>query len=240
MLHIGKVIGHRGAAKYCPENTIASFEKAKELGCNTVEFDVMLSKDGVPFLFHDEILNRTTNSKGKLALKSSSELLELDAGGWFKKKFRGVKIPTLQEALMWLDENDMQANIEIKPAKGQEEATVTATLNILNRYWAHTKDLPLLSSFDSNIIRMCRNFAPEIPLALVFDTLADNWLELANEINCFSIHLNHKKITQAQIDSIKKNDIKIFVYTVNSTRKAKKLIAMGVDAVFSDKPDLLS
>lgn len=239
MPYQGTIIGHRGASKYCPENTLASFTKAKELGCNIIEFDVMLSKDGIPFIFHDETLNRTTNGKGKLINQSSEELLQLDAGRWFKKKFSGIKIPTLEETLKWLIDNDINANIEIKPATGQQEATVAAVLNILNRVWPESKKLPLLSSFEIDIIRLCRNFAPEIPLALVFDTLPDNWRKLANEINCYSIHLNHKKITQAHIQEIKESDILIFAYTVNSKRKAKKLFSMGVDAIFSDKPDLL-
>ena len=94
-----RIIGHRGAAGYAPENTLAAFEKARVLGCHFIEFDVMLSADGEAFIFHDENIKRTTNGRGEFGLLTAEYLRSLDAGHWYAKKFRGEKILSFQDAI---------------------------------------------------------------------------------------------------------------------------------------------
>lgn len=235
-----RVIGHRGAAAYAPENTIASFEKAYELGCSFIEFDVMLSVDGDAFIFHDETLKRTTNGRGQFGKMSTEYLRSLDAGLWFSKKFRDEKIPSLQEAIEWLTAKDMQANIEIKPYPGQTEQTTISVLTHINRYWPQDKTLPLVSSFDLDALVLCRSLSPEIPLGLLLDKWQDSWEKLASDLHCFSVHLSKRAATAKRVADIKEKGYSIFVYTINRKRKAEKLLSWGVDAVFSDYPDLLS
>src|SRR5690348_1162223 len=91
------VIGHRGACTYAPENTLASFKKAHELGIQWVEFDVMLSRDKVSVVFHDETLNRTTNGTGYIDECTFDELSKLDAGSSFGPEFKGERIPLLSD-----------------------------------------------------------------------------------------------------------------------------------------------
>ena len=240
MLQLPKLIGHRGAAAYAPENTLASFKKARELGCRFIEFDVMLSADGVPFIFHDETLKRTTKTKGNFGLATAESLQSLDAGRWFSKHYLGEKIPTLTDTLTWLVDADMQANLEIKPYPGFSEQTTIAVLTQLNRYWPQDRPLPLVSSFDLQALRLCRSLAPEMPLGLLLDKWHDNWQDLAQELHCFSVHYNRRSLTKARVHDIKKHDYKLCVYTVNRKRQAAKLFDWGVDAIFSDYPDLLS
>ena len=143
-----RIIGHRGAAAYAPENTLAAFDKARELGCHLIEFDVMLSADGEAFVFHDENLKRTTNGRGEIGLVTAEYVRSLDAGRWYSKQFRGEKIPTLREVIEWLTVSKVQANIEIKPYPGFTEQTTIAVLTHINRYWPQDKELPVVSSFD--------------------------------------------------------------------------------------------
>ena len=234
-----KVIGHRGAAAYAPENTLIGFKKAYELGARCIEFDVMLNADGEPFIFHDEELRRTTNARGEFCLASTAELALLDAGKWFSKRFAGEKIPSLREALEWLASVDMQANIEIKPCQGFAVPTTIATLADINRYWPPEKSLPLVSSFNLEVLKLCQSLAPEMPLGLLLSSWRDDWLQLAEELNCYSVHIALKTATQARIHDIKQKGYVVCVYTVNSKRRARKLLEWGVDAVFSDYPDLL-
>ena len=233
-----QVIGHRGAAAYAPENTLAAFKKAHALGCRFVEFDVMLSVDGEPFVFHDESLRRTTTGYGEFGLVTADYLRSLDAGQWFSKHFRGEKIPTLHEVLEWLGEADVQANIEIKPYPGFVEQTTIAVLTHINRYWPEGKNLPLVSSFNMDALRLCRDFSPEMPLGLLFKNWQDNWLGLARELSCFSVHLNAGSVTQARVRAIKEAGYGVCVYTVNRKGLAEKFFDWGVDAVFSDYPDV--
>src|SRR3990167_7450135 len=109
------VIAHRGASAYAPENTLAAFRKAHDLGIQWIEFDVMLSADHVPIIFHDNLLDRTTNGRGEVGDFSFKALHELDAGAWFNPKFSGEHIPSLQDTVAFLRQTGMAANIEIKP-----------------------------------------------------------------------------------------------------------------------------
>lgn len=235
-----QVIGHRGASAYAPENTMAAFKHAQSLGCHLIEFDVMLSADGEAFVFHDETLNRTTNARGKFELATAEHIQSLDAGKWFSRQYRDEKIPTLREVLEWMSSSDMQANIEIKPCPGFTEPTTIAVLTHINRYWPQGKELPLVSSFDLDALRLCRSLSPEIPLALLMHEWREDWLQLAQDLDCFSVHLSLRATTQARINAIKQQGYAVCIYTVKRKRKALKLFNWGVDAVFSDYPDLIA
>lgn len=236
---IDRVIGHRGASAYAPENTLAAFDRALALGCRYIEFDVMLSADGEPFVFHDESLRRTTNGQGEIGLVSAEYLQSLDAGKWFSKQFAGEKIPHFRDVLKWLTFTDSSANIEIKPYPGKAEETTVAVLSHISRYWPQAKPLPLLSSFDHTALTFCRSLSPEMPIGLLLDEWDKNWLAKAKDLQCYSVHINRRVLTAARSQEIKKAGFKLFVYTVNRKRQANKLFDWGVDAVFSDYPDLL-
>lgn len=237
---VDKVIGHRGASAYAPENTLASFDKALALGCRFIEFDVMCSVDGEPFIFHDDRLKRTTNGKGDLGLVDKNYLESLDAGSWFSRKFKGERIPHFKEALKWLSFSDVQANVEIKPYPGCGEQTAVAVLSHIHRYWPQNKPLPLVSSFDYEVLTLCHSIAPEMPLGLLLDEWDDQWLQKAKQLHCVSIHFNRKILTAERVKAVKEQSFLVCAYTVNRKRLANKLFGWGVDSIFSDYPDLLA
>ena len=239
MQPIEKIIGHRGASAYAPENTLAAFTKALDLGCQWVEFDVMLNADEEPFVFHDENLKRTTNGTGEFNLATSEYLQTLDAGRWFSRRFKGEKIPHFREMIEWLVATNVQANIEIKPYPGTTEKTAVAVLSHLNRYWPTSKKLPLVSSFDFSALSLCRSLSPELPLGLLYEDWDPNWLIKAKELQCYSLHFNKRALNAKRAQQIKEEGYFLFAYTVNWRRQARKLFKWGVDAVFSDYPDLL-
>lgn len=218
---------------------MASFNQALSLGCRFVEFDVMLSQDGEPFVIHDDNLKRTTNGKGDVGLVESSYLQSLDAGAWYSRKFRGEKIPHFKEVLQWLTFSNVQANVEIKPYPGHEEATTVSVLSHINRYWPQKKPLPLVSSFAWESLVLARTIAPEMPLGLLLHEWDDQWQTKAQQIQSYSVHFNHKILTAERVHSVKNAGYKVLAYTVNRKRLARKLLGWGVDALFSDYPDLL-
>lgn len=237
---MAQIIAHRGASGYAPENTLAAFEKAYALGSRFIEFDVMLSVDGEAFVFHDETLKRTTNGHGQFGMVTADYLATLDTGRWFAKAFLGEKILSLRQAIEWLNDVNVHANIEIKPFPGQTEATAMAVLTHVNRFWSQDRKLPLISSFDYNALVFCRQFSPEIPIGLLLDKWQDHWLAMAKDLGCVSVHLSHRIANLARISAIKKAGYLVYVYTINRKRKAVKLFSWGVDAVFSNYPDLLT
>jgi len=237
---IGQIIGHRGASGSTPENTMAAFQQALSLGCHFIEFDVMLTRDGVPVIMHDETLRRTTNGRGEVGLLDVAYLDSLDAGKWFSRRFRGEKIPHFDDVLQWLISQNMNANIEIKPYPTKAHETTTAVLTSINRYWPMDKPLPLVSSFDWSAMQLTRSLSPEMPLGMLMHKWDKDWLAKATELNCYSIHLNRRLVTPDRVQLMKEQGFRVFAYTVNRRRLARKLLAMGVDALFSNYPDLLS
>ena len=93
------IIAHRGASAYAPENTLAAFDKALDLGAAHVEFDLHFSADGQVVVIHDDTVDRTTNGSGAVAALTLAQLKSLDAGSWFAAQFSEERIPTLVELL---------------------------------------------------------------------------------------------------------------------------------------------
>lgn len=240
MLHINSpLIAHRGASAYAPENTFAAFERALALGLNAIEFDVILSKDGEAFVFHDNTLQRTTNGFGEIGLLSSEYLHSLDAGTWYSSRFAEERIPLFRDVLRWALSKNVQLNVEIKPYPGMVEQTVIAVLSLINQEWPHGTPLPLVSSFEKSALQLYRTLAPEQPLGFLMDDWDEGIIAEAKALDCTSIHVNYQILNSKRIQIVKHAGFALFAYTVNKKRMAKKLLACGVDALFTDYPDLL-
>ena len=125
------IMGHRGAMGHAPENTMASFRKAVELGVEAIELDVHLSSDGKLVVIHDETLDRTTDGQGPVVAKTLTELKALDAGSWYKPEFAGERIPTLEEVLDWARDR-VPVVIEVKFCH-ELEAITQATIAEVER-----------------------------------------------------------------------------------------------------------
>jgi len=235
-LDIAKFIGHRGVKGLAPENTLVSFIKAKQLGFSWVEFDVMLTACGEAVVFHDQRLKRTTNGKGLIARRTYPELKKLDAGSWFSPEFSQETIPTLSETLACLLKLGLQANIEIKPARGMEVATAQKALAIIRSHWPQNLPKPLISSFSLTSLYTVRAQDPQAPLAILYNKLPRNWQKAADELNCVAVNLDQQYLSLAQIAQVKQTQRLVLAYTVNQIERANLLFSWGVDGVFTDYP----
>jgi glycerophosphoryl diester phosphodiesterase len=236
---LAAVIGHRGAAARAPENTLAGLKKAHELGASWVEFDVMLTRDGVPILIHDETLQRTTNGRGRMPERTAAEIRPLDAGGWFGPAFAGEPVPTLEEAIALLLELGLAANVEIKPATGHETATGEVVADVLRRLWPKDGPRLLLSSFERPALAAARMVAPAIPRGLLAEALPGDWPEAMQELGCATLHLGHANLSASALELLPEAGVPVLLYTVNTVARARALLAAGAAAVFTDVPDLL-
>lgn len=234
-----RVIGHRGAARHAPENTLAGLAAARRLGVDWVEFDVMLSADGHPLLMHDDSLRRTTGLDRVLCDTPLAEVERLDAGGWFGPGFAGERVPTLRATFAALARLGLGANIEIKPAPGQAAATAEATVEAVRRAWPAALPTPLISSFDVTALETVRRRAPELPLGYLVEELPADWQATAERLNCVSIHPWHEPLTEAQTRRVKAAGYLLAVYTVNDGARARTLLDWGVDSLITDDPPAL-
>jgi len=226
------VIAHRGASAYAPENTMSSFTKAVQLGIRWVEFDVMLAACGTPIVFHDETLDRTTNAVGNVGDYSYTYLRTLDAGSWFSSSYSCERIPAFEQVVEFVRDTGLCANVEIKPLPGQDKATVTAVLKVVSRYFPENNPSILFSSFSVP--------TPHCSMSLLMHEWLPDWKSLADELSCVSINVNQEILTADNPRVLKGDDRQLLSYTVNDARRAEQLFSWGVDAVFSDNPDIVA
>ena len=234
--YLSPIIAHRGASSLAPENTLAAFRKAQEIGAKWVEFDVMLASCGEAIVFHDETLERTTNGHGNVWDYPYSYLQTLDAGSWFNPIYSGERIPRLQEVIEELHRLKLAANIEIKPIRNQEEETVKKTLNVIEQHWRKDMKPPLISSFSRTVLEWVRKYSKTHFLGFLMNEWQMDWEKSCDELNCVSVNMNHKIINQSRVNEIKLTNRLILSYTVDDSDIAQHLYELGVDSIFSNCP----
>ena len=238
-LRLPPVIGHRGAALTAPENTLAGFRKAAELGAPWVELDVRLTADGHCVLFHDVTLDRIAGRPGRMEEIPSAVAFRLDAGSWFGGAFAGEKIPTLDAALDVIGGLGMGALIELKPNQDRADVLVQGVIRAASRSWSGDAPSPVISSFDRTIVAAARRLAPGFPRALIAKRMPRGWLGLAEALGCASIHIHNRALSRVWAARIKKAGIQLAVWAVDDRERAQELWDWGVDAVITDAPDTL-
>lgn len=236
------IIAHRGASAYYPENTIPSFESAIAMGADMAELDVQLTADKEVAVFHDEKISRCTNGRGRIADYTLVSLKKLDAGSWFARKFKNARIPTLAEVLD-ICKHRIAVNVEIKTeavdesiAGGIEEKC----LKIVEQ--SGMKKHVVFSSFDPRAIMHLKEIDPTAPVAVLFEKKrygarlpSDITVSLnADAFNCSASELNKKWLTD-----LRANNIPVNIYTVNDEKMMKQYLSMGVNGIFTNKPDIL-
>lgn len=239
-LKLPKIIAHRGASAYAPENTIESVHSAADMGADWVELDVKLTKDGVPIIFHDEELIRTTGVNGLVAATDYEMIKELDAGSWFGDTFIGAKIPTLEEMVDALIARNMGLNLEIKPCPGREKETAEIVLDQLSQIW-DDHDRLLISSFQHTSLETAMDMAQDWHRGFLLDEeWPENWLELAEYLDAATIAVNGNTVTREQVEDVIDTGKPVLAYTVNDPIKARELQGWGVDSFFTDEPDIIA
>ena len=237
-------IGHRGAGKLAPENTLAAFRLGAAHGYRMFECDVKLSADGVPFLMHDSSLDRTTSGHGIGGDQPWSALAQLDAGGWHSRTHAGEPLPSFANIARYCLANGHLLNIEIKPTPGVEHRTGVVVANEAARLWQGAPVPPLLTSFSVDALQGAREAegpgAGALPRGLLLDRLWDGWLEAALRLDCVAIVCNHALWDAATVASVKQAGLRTLSYTVNDEWAAERLISLATDGIITDRVDLFS
>lgn len=229
-----RIIAHRCGGALAPENTLAGLKIAARLGCHGVEFDTKLAADGIPVLMHDELLERTTSGHGRVADLDSLRLARLDAGSRHHPAFAVEPVPTLEEALRLCAALGLWANVEIKPAAGQE----VETGRVVARHAAAATGKLLLSSFSSVALRAAADEAAHLPRAMLVEAIPADWRERMMETGARAMHSAARALTVDALQAVSDAGFPLACYTVNRREEAERLFAMGVSAVFTDRPDL--
>jgi glycerophosphoryl diester phosphodiesterase len=230
-----KVIAHRGASGYAPENTLASFQKALELGANMLEMDVHLSRDGELVVIHDHTLERTTSGTGYVKDYSVKELKQFDAGKLFQA-YRGETIPTLQEvfdlaksratfAIEIKNDPVLYPEIESKLVRLIEENALVAKVIVIAFYHPSLEKIKQLN--------------PEIQTGILYaEALLEPWA-VAETVGADALHPNYECMTAAMVTEAHNRGYLVYPWTINNVVDLEQWVGYGADGITSDYPDLL-
>ncbi len=227
-------IAHRGAGKAAPENTLAAFQLGLERGFRAFECDVQLSEDGVPFLLHDERLERTSTGRGLACTLPWAELAGLDAGGWHSQAFAGEPLMQLATLAELAEQQGLHINLELKPSPGQAQRVGQGVAAWLRQHWKGPT--PLLSSFEPEALQAAARGG--WPLALLREAWHDGALALAQQLGCVAVVCHHASLSSGAIAELHGAGLRALSYTVNDEASALRLRAAGVDGLITDRLDL--
>ncbi len=228
---------HRGASAYAPENTLASFQLAFEQGARLIEFDVKLSADKQVVVIHDQTVDRTTNGKGKVNQLTLSTLKQMDAGFWFDEKYRGERIPTLDEIFESLGKR-LYMNVELTNYASPFDGLVDKVSVLVKKHGMENRVL-FSSFFPTNLIR-ARQLLPDVPRGqLALPGRAGWWQRAWGRL--IDVQADHPYTSDVTSDSViltHKRDRLVHVWTANEPTDMRRLCDLGVDGFFTDDPQV--
>lgn len=239
-LYQGRILNlaHRGANKVAPENTLPAFERALEMGADGFELDVHITFDDVPVILHNFQLNETTDGEGYPSEYTLEQLKALDAGSHFGESFAGTPIPTLAEVFESFPEAIV--NIELKSLSLENIGLERAVIDVIREHNAENR--VLISSFNPTCLRRTRKQAPDLPIGQLTDPdlpflIRKGWFLFG--LKRQSIHPHYTMIDEDLMASARRKKWRVNTWTVNEPEDIQRTIALGVDAIITDVPDVL-
>jgi glycerophosphoryl diester phosphodiesterase len=237
--HQVKIIAHRGASGYAPENTMAAFEEAVKIKADYIELDVQMTRDGELVVIHDIVVDRTTMGKGKVGEFTLAELKELDAGSWLRSEFEAEQIPTLREVL---DEfyGKIGILIEFKapwlyPGIEQEVASLLREYPMKNLQ----EEGIIVQSFDHQSMKKFKRLFPEIPNGILIYKGNHLTYSKLKEFSNYANYINPRTdlVTLDLINQVHSNDMKIMIWTLGDPADIDPFVKARVDGIITDYPD---
>lgn len=221
------IIGHRGAMGHETENTLASIQKAIDLGVDMIEIDVFNVKSGETVVFHDERLERLSNAGGKIEEWNYFELQKVILEG-------NHSIPLLQDVLKLID-HKVRLNIELKGSGTADRVNFITNYYIENKGWKI--DDFIISSFNWDELRKIRNLNKNIPIAILTEADPLEGIPIAQELNAEAINPNFKMLTPENNLAIQEAGFKIYPWTVNDPQDIIAMKRFGVDGIITNYPE---
>ncbi len=230
---------HRGASFEAPENTLAAFLLAVELGADGIEFDVQISRDGEVVVVHDFSLEATTDGQGAVGDKTLGELKALDAGAWFDPVFAGQRIPTLQEVVDAVGDR-LLLNVELKTTSLSGDGLEAAVVQAIEDN--HLQDRVVVSSFNPLAVRRVRQLDAWIPTGLLYapdQPILLRWPWLCRLLKPDALHPHHSLVDAEFVHKTQRAGRRVHAWTVDDPGQMWQLMRLGVDLIITNRPDLL-
>jgi glycerophosphoryl diester phosphodiesterase len=230
---------HRGASHHAPPNTLAAFTRAIELGADGIELDTHLSADGVPVVIHDFDVDATTDGAGPVKDKTLAQLKELDAGRTFDPAFACERIPTLSEVFEAVGQK-LLINIELKTVSPRANGLEPVVAGLVQRHGLEKR--VIFSSFNPFALRRIKKLLPHVPAGLLYAPDLPIYLRrawLAPLCPHEARHPYYGMVNAASLRVWRAQGYYVNVWTVDEPGEMRRLIRLGVDAIITNRPDLL-
>lgn len=221
------VIGHRGAMGHETENTLASIQKAMDLGVDMIEIDVFKIRSGEIVVFHDETMDRLTNGGGNIKEYNIVDLKQLRLEG-------NHKIPDLQKVLNLIN-NQVALNIELKGVGTADRVNFITDYYIKNKGWSPENFI--ISSFKWDELRAMRNHNKDIQIAVLTEKDPLEAIQVAKELDAVAINPHFKTLTKENVDKMHSEGLKIYTWTVNEPEDIQQMKDFGVDGIITNYPE---
>jgi glycerophosphoryl diester phosphodiesterase len=227
------VIAHRGASAYAPENTLAAFDLALQLGCRHLELDVDLTRDGHIVVMHDDTIDRTTNGTGPVGSQTLAALRALDAGAWFGPQFAGERIPALAEVLERY-QGRVHLHIELK---GRAPHLAPGTADLVRQYGMVNQ--VTVTSFQYPRLVETRASAPELPTGWLVTEVSDATIAQAQALGLTQICPKADRVTPALVRRLDAEGFVVRAWGVADEILMRQVVEAGADGMTVNFPDTL-
>jgi len=229
------VIAHRGASGHAPENTLAAYERAVQLGAGFIETDLHLTRDARFVAIHDATLERTTNGRGNVHDFTLAELRQLDAGMWFDREFMGQRIPTLEEVLKFGKDHDVIFYLEVKydAAWGMHHSLVAEL------HKSQSTARCIVISFDESTLTALRTVDSTMMMGLLVDRPREDFAKVAIELGVRQLCPRADLVTPKFVEDAHRVDLQVATWTADDPEVMRAVAAAGVDGIMSNFPDRL-
>ena len=244
------IIGHRGASAVAPENTMAAFREAIAAGCDGIEFDVRLTRDGVPVIIHDSTLRRTAGLAARVADLTWAELEQVDVGSWFARPrnlpptaFANETVPSLEQLLTLFQSNDLLVVLEMKCESPSEYLPLAeACCRLINEH--SLKERVIVECFHLAALTIVKDIDPEIKTAALFEPSLTNpsvlsdqrLLDKANAVGASVLALHRRIARQSLVEKAKLAGLQVAVWTVDDPSWLLRARSVGIDALITNDP----
>lgn len=232
-----KIFAHRGFSGRYPQNTMLAFKEAWKTGCDGIELDVQLTKDGQVVIIHDEAIDDVTNGKGFVRDYTYEELRRFNAADKWNGKHGFQKIPTFEEYCEWVKDTDLITNVEIKSGVYYYEELEEKTVALVQKYGLSEKIL--ISSFNHLSAAGCKELDKKIRTgALIEGRSIGNPGYYCKKYDFDCYHPDMGILTKEAVENCKAHGIEVNVWTINDMGALAQLYEWGVDGVITNYPDI--
>ncbi|WP_342453835.1 glycerophosphodiester phosphodiesterase [Ammoniphilus resinae] len=229
-------MAHRGWSGKAPENTLAAIRLAlSHPGIQAIEMDVQLTKDGVPVLFHDFYLDRTTNGTGRLVDQDYDKLLRLDAGSWFDSSFVNEKIPTLESVFQLVGDRRMM-NVELKRGSAGQPGLEKRVVQLIHQYGLESS--VFVTSFHHQLIKNVRSFSDDIRTGLIVEGRPLLIHEQLKEAGASILSMSYAYLTKDFVSDMIDSGVSMVAWTVDRPSEIERVMVLHPELqIATNHPD---